>query len=121
MSEVPDCPYCGAEVHTDRVIDYDSKIKLRCKNCGGIFEFMPGFGAFSLPEHEQRSSIRHEESVPGYHHEIYEADAAGGTERPPAQGRNCGAACIILCCLCCFLPVIMLVMMIIFGFGLFWF
>lgn len=124
MSEVPNCPYCGAAVHTERVMDYDSKLKLRCNSCGGFFEFIPGFGAFTLPEQERRGSrgsVRHEGSYPRTSFDIYEAEAPWESEQPPVQGSNCGAACFAICCLCCFLPVIMFVMMILFGFGLFWF
>jgi hypothetical protein len=75
MSEVPDCPYCGVAVQTDRAMDYDNKIKLRCNNCGGLFEFMPGFGAFSLPENERRGSVRHEGSRRRTSFDIYEEEA----------------------------------------------
>jgi hypothetical protein len=102
-------------------MDYDNKVKLRCKNCGGIFEFLPGFGSFSLPEHEQRSSVRHEGSMPRYRHEVYEADAPWGTERPPGQQGSCGVCCTIIFCLCFIVPVIIAFMSIILGFGFFWF
>lgn len=124
MSEVPDCPYCGSAVRTERIMDYDSKIKLRCNNCGGFFEFMPGFGAFSLPDDERRgsrSSVRYEGSVPGYQYDVYEEDTPWGTERPPMQGGGCGAVCVIIFCFCFILPIIWFIMMIVFGFGFFWF
>ncbi|MFX1561087.1 MAG: hypothetical protein ACFFBL_10915 [Promethearchaeota archaeon] len=119
MSELPDCPYCGAKVHTDRVLDYDNKIKLRCNNCGGLFEFLPGFGAFSLPEDERRGSIRHEGFRP--HYEVYEADAPWGIESPPAQRSDCGAACFIMLCFCCIVPIFVVVLMLILGIGFPWF
>ncbi|MHA1964875.1 MAG: hypothetical protein ACXACG_04165 [Candidatus Thorarchaeota archaeon] len=121
MSEAPDCPYCGAKVHTERVMDYDSKIKLRCNNCGGFFEFLPGFGAFTLPEQERRRSVRRDGSVSWPHYDVYEAEAPWGTERPPAQRGSCGTCIVILCCLCFILPTIVLIMSIVLGFGFFWF
>ena len=122
MAEVPDCPYCGAKVHTERVMDYDSKVKLRCKNCGGFFEFMPGFGAFSLPDQERRGSVRYEGSVPRTSFDIYEAEAPWeSADRPPAEGGGCGAACFVIMCFCCFLPILVFMLMIIFGIGFFWF
>ncbi len=121
MSEVPDCPYCGAAVRTDRVLDYDNKVKLRCNNCGGIFEFLPGFGSFSLPEQEQRTSVRHEGSLPGYRYDVYEADAPWVTEEPSRPQNGCGTACFVVICLCCILPIVLFVTMIIMGIGLFWF
>ena len=121
MSEVPDCPYCGNPVHTDRVMDYDSKIKLRCNNCGGFFEFMPGFGAFTLPEQERRGSVRHEGPAFRPHYEVYEDDAPWVTDTQPAQQSNCGSCCGVLFCLCFVLPIFIFIISIIFGFGWFWF
>jgi hypothetical protein len=121
MSEIPDCPYCGAQVHTDRVMDYDNKVKLQCRNCGGIFEFLPGFGSFSLPEQEQRRSVRREGSAFRPHYEVYESEAPWGVERPPEQQGGCGACCGILFCLCFIIPVIITIASILFGFGFFWF
>jgi hypothetical protein len=100
-------------------MDYDNKIKLRCNNCGGFFEFLPGFGAFTLPEQERRGSVRHEGFKP--HYDVYEADAPWGAERPPDDASKCGTACFMLLCFCCFLPILLFVLMIIFGIGFFWF
>jgi hypothetical protein len=129
MSEEPTCPYCGAAVRTEKVMDYDNKIKLRCSTCGGFFEFLPGFGAFSLPEEERtgsRSSVRHEGFMPDPRYDVYEADAPWGSERlgsdaPPVQGSSCGTACFVISCLCCFIPILTFIMMIVLGVGLFWF
>ena len=121
MSEVPNCPYCGAKVHTERVMDYDSKIKLRCNNCGGFFEFIPGFGAFTLPERERagsRESVRHEGFRP--HYDVYDGEAPWGTEQPPAQQSNCGNCCGVAVCICCILPILLLFVSFILGFGWLW-
>jgi hypothetical protein len=117
MSEVPDCPYCGNKVHTDRVMDYDSKVKLRCNNCGGFFEYMPGFGAFTLPELERRGSVRHE----GFFRPHYEDEVPWETDTQPTQQSNCGNCCGVAVCLCCVLPIIMFIFSIILGFGWLWF
>jgi hypothetical protein len=37
---------------------YDEKSRVRCPNCGGHFEYMAGFGAFSLPGEGQRMGAR---------------------------------------------------------------
>ena len=129
MSEEAYCPYCGATVRTERVMDYDSKIKLRCTNCGGFFEFMPGFGAFSLPEQERmgsRGSVRREGFMPDSRYDVYEADAPWGSERddsdvPLAQGGGCGVACFVISCFCCFLPILVFILMMVLGIGFFWF
>ena len=122
MSEESDCPYCGAKVHTERVMDYDSKIKLRCNNCGGFFEYMPGFGAFTLPDQERRGSVRHEGYAPRTSFDRYEAAAPWETERPPAQQSSSGSCCGVLFCVCCVLPIILIIMSFVLGFGwlLFW-
>ena len=121
MSEVLDCPYCGAAVHTDRVMDYDNKIKLRCNNCGGFFEYMPGFGAFRLPEHERRGPTRHEGSAFRPHYEIYEDEVPWGFEKPPEQQDGCGTCCGIIFCLCFILPMIVVTIALLLGLGFFWF
>lgn len=120
MSEAPDCPYCGSKVHTERVMDYDSKIKLRCNNCGGFFEFMPGFGAFTLPEQERSGSVRHEGSFRP-HYEDYGDEAPFMYERPPAEQSECGSCCGVAFCLCCVLPILMFIFSFILGFGWLWF
>jgi hypothetical protein len=120
MSDVPVCPYCGAPVHTDRVMDYDDKIKLRCNNCGGFFEFMPGFGAFSLPENERGGRVRYEGSAFRPHYEAYEDDAPWGFEQGEAQQSGGGACCGVLLCLCCVLPIILFIFSLILGFGWLW-
>jgi hypothetical protein len=121
MSEMPECPYCGAAVPTDRVLDYDNKVKLRCKNCGGVFEYLPGFGAFSLPEHEKRGTTRYEGSVPETYYGFPERETPWGIEQPTEQSGTCGNACFIILCLCFFLPVLMFIMTLVLGIGFFWF
>jgi hypothetical protein len=121
MSEMLDCPYCGAKVSTDRMMDYDNKVRLRCKNCGGFFEYLPGFGAFRLPEEERDVSTRTEGSMPEPYYGFPQSETPWGTERPPGGGGAAGTACFVILCLCCILPVIMFVLMFIFGIGLFWF
>ena len=123
MSEVADCPYCGSRVQTTQTMDYDSKFKLRCNNCGGFFEYMPGFGAFSLPEEQQRGPVRYEGSAFRPRYEVYEEDAPWGTERPyyPPES-SCGNCCAGLIFCCCILPIIMFIISLVLGFGwFFWF
>jgi hypothetical protein len=102
-------------------MDYDDKIKLRCTNCGGFFEFMPGFGAFTLPEEERRGSVRHEGSAFRPHYETYESDVPFTIERPPARDNECGSCCGVAVFCCCILPIMMFVLSFIFGFGFLWF
>ena len=121
MSEVSECPYCGATVHTERMMDYDSKIKLRCNNCGGFFEYMPGFGAFRLPEPERMSPTRYEGSAFRPHYEVYESEMPMDFEEAPVQESDCGTACFMLLCFCCLAPIFVVLMMLILGIGIFWF
>ena len=107
-----DCPYCGSSVPLDQVrVGYDEKVKVRCRNCGGQFEHMPGFGSFSLPGEGPRTQrqVRSEGPYPG--------TAPGGadpwtSETPPPKKSGCGTCCTICCC-CLLLPTI--VSMIILG------
>ncbi len=117
MTEELECPYCGSIVRTDRALDYDNKVKLRCGSCGGMFEYLPGFGAFSIPETEQRSSVRSEGSFPAYY---YESDTPWDSEARPAQ-QGGGACCGVIFCICFILPIIWFMFAIIFGFGWLWF
>ncbi|MFX1580359.1 MAG: hypothetical protein ACFFBJ_11970 [Promethearchaeota archaeon] len=120
MSEVPNCPYCGAPVHTDKMMDYDNKIKLRCNNCGGYFEFMPGFGAFSLPKNERGGRVRQEGSAFRPHYEVYESDTPYGFEQDQVQQSGGGGCCGVLLCLCCVLPILLFIFSLILGFGWLW-
>jgi hypothetical protein len=108
MSETAECPYCGQTVRTQREVDYDNKIKLRCSSCSGLFEYMPGFGSFSLPDQDRQESVRyHGPTEYGYDDpSIYEAEVPWTVEKPSSQANDCGRGCIIFCILCFILPVI---------------
>ena len=106
MSETTECPYCGAITRTQRVVDYDSKIKLRCSSCGGQFEYMPGFGSFSLPDQDRRDSVRHHGSTDYSEPGVYEAEVPWTIERPPSESGAFNKACAIICILCFILPII---------------
>ncbi|TFF91851.1 hypothetical protein EU545_02750 [Candidatus Thorarchaeota archaeon] len=49
MPEELNCPYCAAAVTSRASLSDDEAVNIRCPNCGGVFEYIPGFGAFSLP------------------------------------------------------------------------
>jgi hypothetical protein len=93
LSESIDCPYCQNPVAVPVVQDSVTSQYLRCRSCGGIFEYMPDFGAFSLPDkgaeymRQQRTSAREalDESRMGMQPD---ARAQGG-------GGGCGACCCI--------------------------
>lgn len=121
MAEIPECPYCGAGVPTDRVMDYDNKVRLRCRNCGGFFEYLPGFGAFRLPEEERMVSTRTEGSIPETYYGFPDTETPWRIEQPRPEAGTAGTACFVILCLCCFLPILFFIMMLIFGIGLFWF
>ncbi|MBN2230253.1 MAG: hypothetical protein JW779_11755 [Candidatus Thorarchaeota archaeon] len=125
MAENPYCPYCGTSVRADNIrMDYDEKVKVRCPNCGGLFEYLPGFGAFSLPgeqprrQRDQPPSTSFDGSYPGA---VYESDVPWTTERPQQQQSGCGTCCSIACC--CFLFLFVIVpLLVVFGFfgSIFW-
>lgn len=100
MSESADCPYCGQTVRTQREVDYDNKIKMRCSSCGGLFEYMPGFGSFSLPDQDRRESVRYHGPTDYDEPGVYEAEVPWTIERPSSSdtgGKACIACFIIMC------------------------
>ena len=101
MSQNPDCPYCGSNVRLDNArVGYDEKVRVRCPNCGGQFEYMPGFGSFSLPGEgpQTQRRVTSDGSYPG---PIYAGESSWTTERPPRKQSGCGTCCAI--CFCCLL------------------
>jgi predicted Zn finger-like uncharacterized protein len=119
MSQNAVCPYCGSSIIVDDTrISYDEKITLRCRNCGGQFEYMPGFGSFSLPGEGPRTQrqVRTEGSYPGT---VYEGDAPWTTGPPPPKKSGCGTCCTICCC-CLLFPTVFVLMILGFFGGLFW-
>ncbi|MGY5865644.1 MAG: hypothetical protein RTV41_13660 [Candidatus Thorarchaeota archaeon] len=108
MSESADCPYCGQTVQTRKEVDYDNKIKLRCNSCGGLFEYMPGFGSFTLPDKDQRDSVQYHGSTDYSEYSdpsIYDADAPWTVERPQSEVGAFNKLCAIICILCFILPI----------------
>lgn len=99
MSEIPECPYCASSVPVGgRRLSYDEKVKIRCPNCGGQFEYIEGWGTFSLPGEGPRTQSRmtYEGSYPG---EIYEGSSPWEPESPTQQQSTCGTCCTVLCCI----------------------
>ncbi|MHA1136990.1 MAG: hypothetical protein ACTSSE_10935 [Candidatus Thorarchaeota archaeon] len=120
MSQNPDCPYCGSSVPIDHArVGYDEKVKIQCSNCGGQFEYMPGFGSFSLPgegPRTQQRRVRTEGSYPGA---VYEGEAPWTASSQPPKKSGCGTCCTICCC-CLLFPILSTLML--FGFfgGFMW-
>jgi predicted Zn finger-like uncharacterized protein len=121
MSQNADCPYCGSSVPVDDSrVAYDEKISVRCRNCGGLFEYMPGFGSFSVPGEGPRTQrqgpVRNEGSYPST---TYDGEAPWGTEPPPRQQSWCGTCCTICCCCLLFPTIFFLIVLSFFG-GISW-
>ena len=119
MSQNPDCPYCGSSVPLDHArVGYDEKVMIQCRNCGGKFEYMPGFGSFSLPGEGPRTQhqVRTDGQYPSAGHP---ADDPWKTASSPPKKSGCGTCCTICCC-CLLFPTIL--SLILFGFfgGFFW-
>ncbi len=91
LSESVDCPYCQNSVPVPVAQDNVSSQYLRCRSCGGIFEYMPDFGAFSLPDkgaeylRQQRASAR-----------MALDESRMGMQQPTGQSSGCGACCCVL-------------------------
>ncbi len=121
MTQNADCPYCGSSVPVDDSrVAYDEKISVRCRNCGGLFEYMPGFGSFSVPGEGPRTQrqgpIRSEGSYPST---TYDGAAPWETEPPPRQQSGCGTCCTICCC-CLLFPTIFFLLFFGFFSGISW-
>lgn len=99
MSEFPTCPYCGSSVSLDRGVQYDEKVRITCTNCGGTFEYLPGFGAFSLPQDEHRKSRPIAREIPvrrdRERDEFFVEDSGDSS--------GCGRCCCGICALILFL------------------
>ncbi len=52
MSERDVCPYCGAPISVDYIGSAEESIMVTCSRCGGRFEYIVGFGAFT-PDSQQ--------------------------------------------------------------------
>ena len=106
MSENPECPYCGQPVQLRGQFDYDAKARVRCPNCGGTFEYMGGFGAFSIPGEGPRyrgRTARYEGSYPGYDDGTSWREEEEWTIQPPEEPSNACNACCGVCCFCIFM------------------
>ncbi len=92
MAEETSCPYCGLPANAGTA-ESDEKKTLRCSRCGGYFDYIPGFGAFSLSDEEQ-SEHRRSQRWSGY----------SGVPRTiefssESEGGPCIACCVIICIL----------------------
>ncbi|MFW9850256.1 MAG: hypothetical protein ACFFF4_14055 [Candidatus Thorarchaeota archaeon] len=50
MPQDATCPYCQAEQIVAVPEGDTSTMHVKCTNCGGVYEFMPDFGSFTLPD-----------------------------------------------------------------------
>lgn len=95
MSEVITCPQCGATVTPGRKLGGDEEsVKMRCNSCGAVFEYIPGFGSFSISGDQQQ------ETFPGSFRGAGTGDMNYGYE-PGADmqtGAGAGTAIAVGCC-----------------------
>ncbi len=103
MSEKEKCPYCGAPIENAPLGSPDESVMITCPHCGGRFEYIVGFGAFT-PEGaataKPLSSPRPEFSRL---REMTARPAAKiGVKRP---GSTC-CECTVVCCMILFIIVL---------------
>ncbi|MBN2230335.1 MAG: hypothetical protein JW779_12170 [Candidatus Thorarchaeota archaeon] len=96
MSESIDCPYCSTQLNVTAQDDI-TKQYVRCTNCSGIFEYMPGFGTFSLPDRGMEFSQRLRSTS-----RVYPDELDSINQQQEQQG-GCGGCCIVLIVLFIFL------------------
>ncbi|MDF1539774.1 MAG: hypothetical protein P1Q69_12810 [Candidatus Thorarchaeota archaeon] len=102
MSQETSCPYCKVpgSIGTE---DDISTIYIRCTNCGGVFEFMPGFGSFSLPD-EGRGF----KAARGGPKTRYDQEYVISNDDVPQTGPQAAGCCVLLLILISvFLPIIL--------------
>jgi hypothetical protein len=90
MSQDTNCPYCQAEYAIPVEEDDTATIHMQCSNCGGVFEFMPDFGSFSLPDEGRgfAPTRRLGQSIP--------RQAFPLSEESPSEGGACGVCCCMI-------------------------
>ena len=101
MSEEVICPYCGSAPWSGVSPQGDATRKVRCDRCGGIFEYIPGFGAFSLPEMgrgDRTGDYPRDRFVarpgPSFDQDRYDFP------KPEEEQPGCGDCCGTCCCIC---------------------
>lgn len=120
MSEIPVCPYCGTRVDIGTELDYDKKVNLRCSNCSGLFEYLPGFGSFSLQDGARDDT---QVARPMDERRWARQYADGFEDAVELEGSSsaCGTACVCIFCLCFLSPTLMIVVYLIMTFLGIWF
>ena len=103
MSQETNCPYCQAEYSIPVTMDDTSTIHMRCNKCGGVFEFMPDFGSFSLPDQGRGFTPTRGGSTRRYDQEYVITN-----DDVPPTGSGAACCCVLLAILVSvFLPIIM--------------
>ncbi|MHA1905226.1 MAG: hypothetical protein ACXADL_09625 [Candidatus Thorarchaeota archaeon] len=129
MSNAPKCPYCGNSVTHDVPGHYDDKVNVKCKNCGGVFEYIPGFGTFSVPEGihsdtqkrptptQQQWPQPTEQQTPvsvssgsSQGPELWEPRGPRFEDKKPKEEFDTGSACMKICALFCVQCVLLLIL-----------
>ncbi|MHA2084339.1 MAG: hypothetical protein ACXAEB_12855 [Candidatus Thorarchaeota archaeon] len=131
MSDAPKCPYCGESVAHDVHGNYDDKVNVKCQNCGGVFEYIPGFGTFSVPEDfhsdtqkrstpaqqqrpppvEQQKQV-FESSGPSTGPELWEPRGPRFEDKKSKEEFDTGSACMKICALFCVQCVLFLLLVV---------
>ena len=74
----------------------DESVRLRCQSCGTVFEYIPGFGSFSIPGEERGAGYAGGFPSLGTGGTDYGNEP--GSEIPTGAG-GAGAACVVCCIL----------------------
>lgn len=97
MSESTTCPYCGSPVTEPRVLQSEESINVRCYKCGRVFEYIPGFGTFSISDQDSGVTVSR---GPTYQRMTEEGIP------PPQQPSNCSGLCCTMVCVCLLMTMI---------------
>ncbi|NWF96340.1 MAG: hypothetical protein HXY34_09365 [Candidatus Thorarchaeota archaeon] len=115
MPDVVKCPYCDSSVEVYSSDNYDVARTMKCPNCGGTFQHIPGFGAYRPasgtappegrtpvpPPTSRQWSGTFEGSTMGPPDIMGETRRKGPSAKEYDAGSECAKGCVLICGLCC--------------------
>ncbi len=99
------CPYCGERPWAGGPPGLDRSVKVRCRKCGGVFEYMPGFGTFALPDmgrHETPDVVPSGVTFGPSYTDGTSPQPVGMVEEEEAETQEAQGCCgkCVICCVC---------------------
>jgi hypothetical protein len=105
MSELPQCPYCGAILWDGQVKNTEEGTELICDACARSYVYIPGYGSFAL------SDVNMDEHLEGQDIISFPQDV----EFQDSQDGPYVKACLTLCCLLSTVPFLLIMVVLLLG------